>query len=80
VQVGLLLGDAAEAAVPMGRVIARELEVLGSHGMPSRDYPGLLALVASGDRSAAAGGSGDRAGWCWCGDGGDFGNAVVGVG
>ncbi|HQD02915.1 MAG TPA: alcohol dehydrogenase catalytic domain-containing protein [Dermatophilaceae bacterium] len=47
VQVGLLLGDAAEAAVPMGRVIARELEVLGSHGMPSRDYPGLLALVAS---------------------------------
>ena len=48
VQVGLLLGDAAEAAVPMGRVIARELEVLGSHGMPSRDYPGLLALVASG--------------------------------
>ena len=48
VQVGLLLGDAAEAAVPMGRVIARELEVLGSHGMPSRDYPGLLALVGSG--------------------------------
>ena len=43
-----LLGDAAEAAVPMGRVIARELEVLGSHGMPSRDYPGLLALVGSG--------------------------------
>ena len=48
VQVGLLLGSAAEAAVPMGAVISRELEVLGSHGMPSRDYPGLLALVASG--------------------------------
>ena len=48
VQVGLLLGDAADAAVPMGRIIARELEVLGSHGMPSRDYPGLLALVGSG--------------------------------
>ena len=30
------------------RVVARELEVLGSHGMPSRDYAGLLALVGSG--------------------------------
>ena len=44
----LLLGSAAEAAVPMGAVIARELEVLGSHGMPSRDYPELLALVGAG--------------------------------
>lgn len=48
VQVGLLLGESANAAVPMGLVVARELEVLGAHGMPSRDYPELLALVASG--------------------------------
>ena len=48
VQVGLLLGDAAEVGVPMGRVIGWELEVLGSHGMPSRDYPGMLDLVAAG--------------------------------
>jgi len=48
VQVGLMLGDAALAPVPMGRTIAEELEVLGSHGMPARDYPAMLALVASG--------------------------------
>jgi len=48
VQVGLLLGEQAAPAVPMGQVIARELEVLGAHGMPARDYPALLALVATG--------------------------------
>lgn len=48
VQVGLMLGDSAVAPVPMGRAIAEELEVLGSHGMPARDYPEMLALVASG--------------------------------
>ena len=48
VQVGLMLEDAADTAVPMGRVIARELELLGSHGMPATDYPGMLELVASG--------------------------------
>lgn len=48
VQVGLLLGDSAERGMPMGRVVGWELEVLGSHGMPARDYPALLSLVASG--------------------------------
>jgi alcohol dehydrogenase len=32
----------------MQRVIAHELEILGSHGMPAHAYPGLLALVADG--------------------------------
>lgn len=48
VQVGLMLGDAAVPPVPMGRVIAEELEIVGGHGMPSRDYPEMLELVASG--------------------------------
>ncbi len=48
VQVGLLLGAEAMAAVPMARLVAAELEVLGAHGMPARDYPDLLALVAAG--------------------------------
>ena len=48
VQVGLMLEDAADTAVPMGRVIARELEILGSHGMPATDYPAMFDLVASG--------------------------------
>ncbi|GGL96373.1 alcohol dehydrogenase catalytic domain-containing protein [Nakamurella endophytica] len=48
VQVGLLLGDDASTALPMDLVVARELTVVGSHGMPAADYPGLLALAASG--------------------------------
>ena len=48
VQVGLLLGDDAAPPVPMARVIAQELEVRGGHGMPARDYPDLLAMVADG--------------------------------
>ncbi|WP_254185537.1 zinc-binding dehydrogenase [Nocardioides panacis] len=48
VQVGLLLGPDATPPLPMDRVVSRELEIHGSHGMPARDYPALLALVASG--------------------------------
>lgn len=48
VQVGLLLGDAARTAFPMDRVIARELAIFGSHGMPAVDYPAMLDLLASG--------------------------------
>jgi alcohol dehydrogenase len=48
VQVGLLHGAGARAAVPMDLVVARELAVLGSHGMPAVDYPAMLDLVASG--------------------------------
>jgi alcohol dehydrogenase len=45
VQIGLL---PPEPTVPMGEVIARELTVLGSHGMAAADYPRLLELVRSG--------------------------------
>jgi alcohol dehydrogenase len=33
--------------MPMARVIAWELDLLGSHGMAAKDYPEMLALVAS---------------------------------
>ncbi len=49
VQVGLLGGVDADAGVDLGRVVARELQVLGSHGMAAHAYPDLLALVASGE-------------------------------
>ena len=45
VQIGLL---ATDPRVPLGVIIARELSVLGSHGMAAADYPDLLALVGSG--------------------------------
>jgi D-arabinose 1-dehydrogenase-like Zn-dependent alcohol dehydrogenase len=48
VQVGLLLGEHAHPPLPMDRVVAKELEIYGSHGMAARDYPGLLDLVATG--------------------------------
>ncbi|MGZ5418282.1 MAG: alcohol dehydrogenase catalytic domain-containing protein [Nocardioides sp.] len=48
IQVGLLLGPDAAPPLPMDRVVAKELEIYGSHGMSARDYPGLLALVVSG--------------------------------
>jgi alcohol dehydrogenase len=32
----------------MDLVIARELEIYGSHGMAARDYPPMLAQVADG--------------------------------
>ncbi len=48
VQVGLMLADHARPAVPMDRVIAHELEILGSHGMPAHRYGAMLALIADG--------------------------------
>jgi alcohol dehydrogenase len=46
VQVGLL--NDGPTPLPMDAVIARELEVVGSHGMAAHDYPQLLALIESG--------------------------------
>lgn len=48
VQVGLLLDDEAEPAIPMGRVIADELELLGSHGISVGEYAAMLADVVTG--------------------------------
>ena len=33
----------------MARVIAWELDLLGSHGMAAADYPAMLALIERGD-------------------------------
>jgi alcohol dehydrogenase len=48
VQVGLLLGDDRDVALPMDRVIAYELELRGVHGMAVGHYDALLRLVESG--------------------------------
>jgi alcohol dehydrogenase len=47
-QLGLLLNATGLTEMPMARAIAWELDLLGSHGMAARDYPEMLALVASG--------------------------------
>jgi D-arabinose 1-dehydrogenase-like Zn-dependent alcohol dehydrogenase len=48
VQVGLLPPSQGRPLVPMERVVALELEVLGSHGMAAHAFPALLDLVAAG--------------------------------
>ncbi|MDA8439905.1 MAG: zinc-dependent alcohol dehydrogenase family protein [Propionibacterium sp.] len=48
VQVGLLPPVSGHPRVPMHRVIAWELDVLGSHGMAAADYPGMLDLIVEG--------------------------------
>jgi alcohol dehydrogenase len=48
VQVGLLLGAESTPPIPMDLVLAKELDVYGSHGMAARDYGGMLDLVAAG--------------------------------
>lgn len=48
IQVGLMLGDHAAPSVPMGAVIAGELEIYGSHGMQAVEYPRMLRMIASG--------------------------------
>jgi alcohol dehydrogenase len=48
VQVGLMVGDHAHASVPMDRVVAHELEILGSHGMQAHRYPVVLDMIRAG--------------------------------
>jgi D-arabinose 1-dehydrogenase-like Zn-dependent alcohol dehydrogenase len=48
VQIGLLPPAGGPAALPMDRVIAWELQVLGSHGMAAHAYGPMLAMVAAG--------------------------------
>ncbi len=49
VQVGLMVGDDATSPIPMNTVMARELELVGSHGLAALDYPQMLARIASGE-------------------------------
>jgi alcohol dehydrogenase len=48
VQVGLLTGDDYLPRIPMHQVIARELEICGSHGMQADKYADMLALILAG--------------------------------
>lgn len=49
IQVGLMLADHRNASVPMDKVIADELEILGSHGMQAHQYDDLLRMIVSGN-------------------------------
>lgn len=51
VQVGLMLGEHSNPVIPMGKVIAHELEIYGSHGMQAWRYDGMLEMILSGKLS-----------------------------
>ena len=48
VQIGLTLADHSDISIPMNEVIARELEILGSHGMQAHRYDAMLDMITSG--------------------------------
>jgi alcohol dehydrogenase len=48
IQVGLMATEHRHAAVPMDRVIANELEILGSHGIQAHKYPEILHMIQAG--------------------------------
>ena len=51
IQVGLMLAENSTPKIPMGKVIAHELEILGSHGMQAHRYDAMLAMIQFGKLS-----------------------------
>jgi alcohol dehydrogenase len=48
VQIGLMLGEHSQPKVPMARIIAHELQILGSHGMQAFRYGAMMSMIATG--------------------------------
>ena len=48
VQAGLMTGDHASPKIPMSKVIAHELQVLGTHGMQAHRYGAMLEMITVG--------------------------------
>ena len=48
IQVGLMVGEHSQPRIPMAKVLANELEVIGSHGMQAHRYAEMMDMIASG--------------------------------
>ena len=48
IQIGLMVADQVNPPIPMHHVIAKELEIIGSHGMQAHKYDGMLKMITSG--------------------------------
>jgi alcohol dehydrogenase len=48
VQVGLMLAEQHHPAIPMDKVIANELEIIGSHGIQAHRYGAVFELIRAG--------------------------------
>lgn len=48
IQVGIMEAGQHDTPVPMGKIIGRELEIVGSHGMQAHRYPEMLEMIRTG--------------------------------
>ncbi len=48
IQVGLMLAEQSQPNIPMDRVIAHELEILGSHGIQAHRYGSIFEMILAG--------------------------------
>ncbi|HRH44249.1 MAG TPA: zinc-dependent alcohol dehydrogenase family protein [Pyrinomonadaceae bacterium] len=48
IQVGIMEAEYRNTSIPMGLVIANELEIIGSHGMQAYKYPEMLEMIRQG--------------------------------
>jgi len=48
IQVGIMEADQHDSIIPVGKIIGRELEILGSHGMQAHRYPAMLEMIHEG--------------------------------
>ena len=48
IQVGLMTNDYSKLKIPMDRILADELEIIGSHGMQAHKYPEMLKMIIEG--------------------------------
>jgi alcohol dehydrogenase len=46
IQIGLMLGDHSNPPIPMASVIAKELEIYGSHGIQPFEYSRIFEMIA----------------------------------
>lgn len=51
IQVGLMVGGDSQPKVPMDKVLSKELEILGSHGMQAYRYTEMLQMIQAGKLS-----------------------------
>ena len=51
IQVGLMTDDHSNIKVPMDKILANELEIIGSHGMQAHKYDEMLKMIVNGKLS-----------------------------
>jgi alcohol dehydrogenase len=48
-----MLAEHSTPAIPMSRVLAHELEILGSHGMQAHRYDAMMTMIEAGKLAPA---------------------------